>query len=80
MDDATSLLLAADLNVSAEAFDSLRLAKREEADNAMAFVNTILKSRYDAKHLPVHLKEGDDVFLKLHHGYSILGLLSRKLS
>lgn len=81
--DATSLLLASDSSqgaLSAEAFDKLRLAKREEADDAMAFASVIMKARYDARHLPLNLKEGDQVFLKLHDGYSIPGLANRKLS
>ena len=77
--DATSLLLA-DPSLPEEAFHKLRLAKREEADDAMAFASTIMKARYDAKHLAVNLNKGDEVFLKLHHGYSIPGLANRKLS
>lgn len=78
--DPTSLLLAAEPPVSEEAFHQLRLAKREEADDAMAFASISMKARYDARHLPLNLKKGDSVFLKLHHGYSIPGLSSRKLS
>lgn len=81
--DASSLLLASDSSqgaLSKEAFDKLRLAKREEADDAMAFASIIMKARYDARHLPLVLKEGDQVFLKLHDGYSIPGLANRKLS
>lgn len=81
--DATSLLLASDSSqgaMSAEAFSKLRLAKREEADDAIAFASIIMKARYDARHLPLDLNEGDQVFLKLHDGYSIPGLANRKLS
>ena len=79
VNDAMGMLLA-DPSVSAEAFHKLRLVKREEADDAIAFSSTIMKARYDAKHLALNLKEGDDVFLRLHHGYSIPGLSNRKLS
>ena len=79
VNDATSMLLR-DPELSEEAFHKLRLAKREEADDAMAFAAVLMKARYDAKHLILNLKEGDEVFLKLHHGYSIPGLANRKLS
>ena len=78
--DPTSLLLAAEPPVSEEAFSKLRLIKREEADDAMAFASISMKARYDSKHLALELKKGDSVFLKLHHGYSIPGVSSRKLS
>lgn len=77
--DVTSMLLA-DPSLPEEAFHKLRLIKREEADDAMAFASTIIKARYDSKHLAIDLKEGSEVFLKLHHGYSIPGLANRKLS
>lgn len=73
-------MLLADDSVPAEAFSKLRLAKREEADDAMAFATIFMKARYDARHLPLSFKEGDEAFLKLHHGYSIPGLSNRKLS
>ena len=73
-------MLLADPSLPEEAFHKLRLAKREEADDAMSFAATIMKARYDGKHLAISFKEGDEVFLKLHHGYSIPGLANRKLS
>ena len=79
VNDATSMLLK-DPELSEEAFHKLRLGKREEADDAMAFAAVLMKARYDARHLPLNLKEGDEVFLKLHQGYSIPGLANRKLS
>ena len=77
--DAASMLLA-DPGLPVEDFHKLRIIKREEADDAMSFASTIMKARYDSKHLDLRLKEGDQVFLKLHHGYSIPGLANRKLS
>ena len=74
------MLLADPSDLSEEAFRKLRLAKREEADNAMAFASIIMKARYDSKHLNVNLKKGDEAFLRLHNGYSIPGLSNRKLS
>lgn len=79
--DATSLLLAdAFSDLSKEAYHSLRLAKREEADDAIAFANVFMKLRYDSKHLAVNFKPGEEAFLNLHHGYTIPGLSNRKLA
>lgn len=57
-----------------EDLDRLRLVKREEADDAIAFANAIAKTRYDSKHLSLKIKEGSLVYLRLHHGYSIPGV------
>ncbi len=47
----------------------------------MAFASIIMKARYDAKHLALSLKEGDEVSLSSYTtGYSIPGLSNRKLS
>ena len=66
--------------MSIEVFYKLRLIKREEADNAIAFLSIIIKVKYNVKYLTLNLKEKNDIFLKLHYRYSILGLLNRKLS
>lgn len=60
-------------------FEKLRLIKREAADEAIAFANVMTKARYDGKHTPLNLKEGDEVYLRLHHGYKIPGEGNRKL-
>ena len=80
VNDAIIMLLADPSDLSEKAFRKLRLAKREEADNVMIFASIIMKARYDLKHLNVNLKEGDEVFLRLHNEYSIPGLSNRKLS
>lgn len=71
-------MLATD--VPAEAFDRLRLAKREEAEDCIAFANAMMKTRYDGKHKEFSAKVNDEVFLRLHHGYKIPGVSNRKLS
>lgn len=57
-----------------EDFNQLRLIKREEADDALAFVNAISKARYDHSHMSMNLAEGSQAYLRLHHGYSIPGV------
>lgn len=65
-----TLGLLADL--PAEDLDRLRLVKREEADDAIAFANAIAKTRYDSSHKAINL--GSSAYLRLHHGYSIPGV------
>ena len=77
--DATSLLLV-DSTLSIEAFDKLRLIKREEADDVIVFAFVFIKVRYDVKHLAIDLKKDNEVFLRLHQGYFIPSLFNRKLS
>ena len=79
VNDTTNMLLAAP-TIPAEAYHELRLAKREEAEDAMAFASISMKARYDAKHLAFNVGKGDRVFLKLHSGYSIPGVSNKKLS
>lgn len=67
-------------DLPAEDYDRLRQVKRDAADEAIAFANTVTKARYDKLHTALHLKPGDLVYLKLHHGYKIPGLSNRKLS
>lgn len=63
-----------------EDYNRLRQIKREAAEEAIAFANTVTKVRYDKVHTAMHLKQGDMVYLKLYHGYKIPGLANRKLS
>ena len=67
-------------DLPAEDYDRLRAIKRDAADEAIAFANAVLKTRYDKKHIALYLKEGSYVYLKLHYGYKIPGLTNRKLS
>ena len=62
------------VDLPAEDLDRLRLIKREEADDAIAFANAMVKTRYDDTHKSINLKEGSLVYLRLHHGYSIPGV------
>ena len=79
INDTTNMLLT-DPGLPAEGFHQLRLAKREEAEDAMAFASISTKHRYDEKHLELKVRKGDRVFLRLHDGYSIPGVSNRKLS
>jgi len=73
-----NLMLLEDL--PAEQYDKLRQIKRDAADEAISFANTVAKARYDRRHIAINLAEGSMVYLKLHHGYKIPGLGNRKLS
>ena len=53
-----------------EASTAERMLHRNEAVQAIAFANTQAKMYYDKKHLPLLLKPGNKVYIKLHHGYS----------
>jgi len=61
-------------------YEKLRGRLRAEAQDAVAWANAGMKARYDSKHKPLSFKEGDQVMLRLHHGYKILGHENRKLS
>ena len=80
--DGTSLLLDDPSSLPEGAYQTLRLAKREEADDALAFAAIAMKARYDSRHQPLTFdpKAGDEAYLRLHQGYSIPGLANRKLS
>ena len=73
-----SLNMLADLPV--EDLRRLRNIRRKEAKEAVAFANATMKARYDSNHKPISLKEGSQVYLRLHRGYKIPGLDNRKLS
>jgi hypothetical protein len=70
--DGLDLLVNSDVDV--QDLDRLRMVKRIEADDAMAFANIAIKSRYDKLHKRLRLKAGSQVFLRLHHGYKIPGV------
>ena len=61
-------------DLPAEDLNKLRLVKREEADDAIAFAKAMAKTRYDSTHKAINLREGSLVYLRLHHGYSIPGV------
>ena len=53
---------------------------RQEVKDSVALANVAIKERYDAKYKPISFCPGDMVFLRLHHGYVVPGLGSKKLS
>ena len=57
-----------------------RNVNRQHAADSLAFAAVDAKHRYDAKHIPLNMEEGDLVFLTLHKGYRIPGLENSKLS
>ena len=61
-------------DLSLEDLDRLRLIKREEADNAIAFVNAISKKRYDSAYKAINLAPGSLAYLRLYYKYSIPGI------
>jgi hypothetical protein len=58
----------------------LREYVRQDAQLAMDFAAAETKRRYDAHHRPLEFKEGDQVYLRLHHGYYLAGKPPRKYS
>ena len=50
----------------------LRMQIRQEVKDSVALANVAMKERYDAKHKPISFCPGDMVFLRLHHGYSLV--------
>ncbi|SLM33892.1 reverse partial [Lasallia pustulata] len=53
---------------------------RKQAQDLQTFALTWAKRRYNRKHKKLDLKEGDLVYLRLHHGYNLPGMGNRKLS
>ncbi|SLM35365.1 reverse partial [Lasallia pustulata] len=53
---------------------------RKQAQDLQTFASTWAKRRYNRKHKKLDLKEGDLVYLRLHHGYNLPGMGNRKLS
>ena len=67
-------------DLSAEDYTRFRQVKREFVEEAMAFANVMRKLRYDAKHIGLELAVGGYVYLCLYNGYTISGLINRKLN
>ena len=53
--------------------------KRENINDAIAFVFVIIKLRYNIKYLVINFKKEDKVFFKLYYRYLISRPLYRKL-
>lgn len=67
------------LNVNTDYNPQQKIQFRKEAAEALSFANTMTKTHYDNKRLPLFLKPGDMAYLRLHHGYTIAGKPNRKL-
>ena len=63
--DSVNLNLLEDL--PAEDYERLRQIKRDAADEAIAFANTISKLRYNKKYTALNLGEGDYIYLTLYY-------------
>lgn len=50
-----------------------------DAQDALAFAAVRMKEYYDAKHKPMFFNVGDFVHLRLHRGYEMAGVQSKKL-
>ena len=50
-----------------------------DAKDAIAFAAIKMKQYYDATHTPKYFKEGDMVHLRLHKGYHVPGIKSKKI-
>ena len=53
---------------------SQRQEYQQEASDATSFANAKAKVYYDSRHPPLLLKAGDHAYLRLHHGYRIVGI------
>jgi len=61
-------------------FEQLHKIYQQEAQDAIAWSNLIMKWRYDKRHIPLLFNLGDLINLKLHHGYRVLGVKNKKLN
>ncbi|SLM41435.1 Ribonuclease H-like domain [Lasallia pustulata] len=57
-----------------------RLVIRKEAEDAANFANLLAKLQYDKHHRPLSMEVGDEVFIKLHKGYTLPSVTNQKLS
>lgn len=57
-----------------EAFNQLRLIKREKIDNVIIFINAIIKTRYDNNHKIIKFHERSSIYLRLYYDYFILNI------
>ncbi|KAL3428067.1 hypothetical protein PVAG01_01576 [Phlyctema vagabunda] len=52
---------------------------RIEAADAVDFAKMMMKSQYDRRHTPAFMKVGEYAAIKLHHGYKLPAVKSKKL-
>lgn len=67
-------------DMPAEDWSKLSMHYREIAEESIAWAGMVAKTYYDGKHTPIDLREGSQVYLRLHHGYTIPGISNKKLS
>ena len=67
-------------DVSFDEVKAIRTDLRADAKLAMDFAAAKAKERYDGKHRHVQLNSGDQVYLRLHHGYHLPHRPSRSYS
>ena len=58
----------------------LRQQTRREAEFAMDYANAYAKRIYDSKHRPIEFEVGQEVYLRLHQGYTLPHKPHRKFS
>ena len=63
--------LLASLNLDMSDLNRLYIVKRQEAIDAMAFMNIVVKTCYNKIHKSLRLYEGSFVYLRLHYSYKI---------
>lgn len=72
-------LLEQSESLTKQEYEELRLQYREKAEEAIQFARVRQKHRHDRHHRTLQLQPGDKVFLRLHHGYKLMGNMNRKL-
>jgi hypothetical protein len=56
-----------------------RIVHLNEAKDALAYAQEVIKIRYNRDHLPLSLEPGDKVFVRLHKGYKVSSKIHKKL-
>jgi signal transduction protein with GAF and PtsI domain len=57
-----------------------RITIQKEAEDSIAWARVKSKIEYDKHHRPIQFNEGEEVFIKLHAGYSLPSTIRAKLS
>ena len=63
-----------------ENWSIFRLQYRENVEKTIVWVNMIIKFNYDRRHTSIDLKKKFEIYLRLHHEYTISNIINRKLS
>ena len=67
------------IKFSRKDFFRLRQMKREQIEDVIVFVNTLIKAYYNKSHIALRLTCDNIIYLRLHHEYEISSLVNRKL-